>query len=416
MGKSFYIHTLGCKVNWCDSNSMAIALIENGWILEKSKEKALVYILNSCTVTEKADADVRKYARKAKIDAKGPRFVVVTGCAAVTATATLKKIPEIDLVVLKTELDLLLDQINTFWNRLKQEETHEKSNIFADERQRRFVKIQDGCDQFCAYCIVPFARGVPKSSPCELILKEVNAAAAEGIKEVILTGIHIARYDDNGKDLQGLLREILLGTKIERIRLGSLESEFITSELMKLISSEERIMPHLHIPLQSGSNKILIAMNRKSTREQFCENLEAFQKLKLSVVSLDIIVGFPGETEQDFLETLQIIEKYDFIKIHAFPFSARKGTKAAEMKKLFVKSSIIKERMQRLKIAADNSAQRCRTSFLNYEFDVLVESNENGRCEGFTQNYIRVAFDANVSPRQIVKVKLGMPGVTFLEQ
>ncbi len=258
-------------------------------------------------------------------------------------------------------------------------------------RTRIFIKVQDGCNQFCAYCKVPYARGRTRSISIEKVLENVEKIIENGTKEIVVTGIHLAAYQDKDKDLSYLLQKIAEKTSIQRIRIGSLEANAVTEKLCELFKKFPQIMPQLHIPLQSGSDKILELMNRPVRVSDFNRAVNLFlSSHPLATVSTDVMVGLPGELQEDFEETIKIIERFKFLKAHIFQYSPREGTAAAKMKNLFVQSSEIKKRERILIEKANVSAELCRKQFETSKLNVLIEEKKDEFWEGFSENYLRI--------------------------
>ncbi len=395
---SFYLHTLGCKVNWCDSESIAAYAEKEGWNRVEKVSDAQVCVINTCTVTKHADASARKIIRR--IYRENPDvYIIVTGCYAKTDGEVLSKLEEIDEVVLPGNDKNLVKRMDfgathfssKFLEKTAKIEEFCKKTEKSSSRTRIFIKVQDGCNQFCAYCKVPYARGRTRCVSVEKVLKKVEEISAKNTKEIVVTGIHLAAYRDKEKDLADLIEEIAKKSSIKRIRLGSLEANAVTEKLCKLFKKYPKIMPQLHIPLQSGSDRILKLMNRPVRVSDFIRATELFlSSHPLATVSTDVLVGLPGETEEDFEETVKIIERFKFLKAHIFQFSPRPGTAAAKMEKLFVQPSEIKRREKILIEKSKISAQLCRKQFENSKLNILIEEKKDGYWEGFSENYLRV--------------------------
>ncbi len=419
--KTFYIHTLGCKVNWCDSEKIAEAAVKYGCMRVSDPRTADFCILNTCTVTSQADATARKLIRKfKKNNLTAPIFV--SGCYARTDTEKIRQIPEVDLVIESDDSEKIFSEIKNFLT-LSAPDIEKNYNpvvsnklYLPTDRTRAFIKIQDGCERFCAYCKIPYARGKAKSIPLKQIIGELNNLAENDVKEVVITGINIAAYNYESNNLADLLKKISKLKIIPRIRLSSVEATAITANLCKIFAGSEVLMPHIHIPLQSGSNKVLRLMNRKI----FAEDVEKAANQFLSivdnaVVTTDIIVGMPGEEKEDFEKTIQMVEKIPFGKVHIFQYSPREGTAAAKMKKLFVQPSIIKEREKKLIETAEKTAEKCRRKFADKKLNVLIEHNNKGEWEGFSENYLRVkSSQKNLKQNKIVELNMNNPENEFV--
>ena len=341
--------TLGCKVNQYETNAMAQKFLEKGYKVieeekEQNEEKPDICIINTCTVTNMSDRKSRQMLRREKENNKNV-IVVAVGCYAQVAKNELNKIPEIDLVLGNNEkVDIVKyveDYINENENNIEIEDVMQ-SRLFSDfgditftEKTRAVVKIQDGCDRFCSYCIIPYARGRVRSRKPESIISEITKIAEKDIKEVVITGIHIASYGKDFKEeykLIDLLEEINKIDGIERIRLGSIEPLLITDEFVERLKKLDKICHHFHLSLQSGCDETLKRMNRRYTTEQFKEIVKRLRNTYSDVnLTTDIIVGFPGETEEEFEKTYKFLDEIKFYKMHIFKYSQRKGTKAAVM-------------------------------------------------------------------------------------
>ena len=338
--------SLGCKVNQYETNAMMQECINNGYEIREFNEFADVYIVNTCTVTNMADRKSRQMLRKMKEINKNA-IVVACGCYAQIAREELKKIEEIDIIIGNNEkkdlVKIITDKMVEKTDKIKeeisdvlhQEKYVEFGTTTYTEKTRAVVKIQDGCDRFCSYCIIPYARGKVRSRKLENIINEVQKIANNGIKEIVITGIHIASY---GKDfnyeikLIDVLEALNKIEGIERIRLGSLEPTLITEDFIERLIKLNKVCNHFHLSLQSGCDDTLKRMNRKYNTKEFKKSVELIRKnYKDAIITTDIIVGFPGETEQEFLQTYKFLQDIKFYKMHVFKYSQRKGTKAAQM-------------------------------------------------------------------------------------
>jgi threonylcarbamoyladenosine tRNA methylthiotransferase MtaB len=424
--KCFYLYTLGCKVNWCDSEAMAAAAIQHGWQRVHDVHTAAVCIINTCTVTTHADARARKAIRRMRRESPDAR-IIVTGCYATTDTETLAAMPEVDQVLTCREEIRIGQVLDTVYDTAHGAGIPGGSNVVtpdiktflpSGERTRGFIKIQDGCNQFCAYCKVPYARGKQRSRPLSEIMAEAAAHVQAGCKELVLTGIHIAAYDDSGIRMPGLLQKLAENVSVPRIRISSLEATAFTDELMDTFDRYPVLMPHVHIPLQSGSDKVLKLMSRTVTRAEFLRAVRLFLAYSdLATVTTDVIVGLPGEDEDDFRQTLDIIDEIPFAKVHVFPFSPREGTAAVQMKDRFISSTVIHRREQELIKHAGRAAEECRAAFATAELDVLIERKHMGGWEGFSQNYLRVrSTRPDLTTNMVAVIKMAKPGNVFLPQ
>lgn len=424
--------TLGCKVNQYETNAMMQEFIKNKYEIVEFEEVADVYVVNTCTVTNMADKKSRQMLRRVK-EINQDSILVAVGCYAQVAKDDLAKIPEIDLILGTNEKKNIIKYIEEL--QIEREENQTQKEIvtdvihnpeFADfgtvtytEKTRAVIKVQDGCDRYCSYCIIPYARGRVRSRKPESILKEITEIAKNGIKEVVITGIHIASYGKDFKDkyeLIDLLEEIDKIEGIQRIRLGSLEPKLINKEFVERLSKLEKICDHFHLSLQSGCNETLKRMNRRYTIEEFETGVELLRKEYPQVnLTTDIIVGFPDETEEEFETTYNFLERIKFYKMHIFKYSPRKGTKAAVMPRQ-VDGNKKEERSKRLIELSDKNEKQYNQTYIGKEAEVLFEEEhrENGirYIKGHTTNYMVVKMeipeDENIEQyeNKIEKVKI----------
>ena len=381
---------------------MTQKFIENGYEVVQVEEKADVYIINTCTVTNMADRKSRQMLRRVK-QINPNSVVVATGCYAQVSKDELEQIEDIDLVLGINEKNNIVEYVNGYLNtRTKYSETSDvlHQSDFLDfgtvthmEKTRAVIKVQDGCDRFCSYCIIPYARGRVRSRLPESIINEITQIANAGIKEVVITGIHIASY---GKDFRNnyklidLLEEINKIEGIKRIRLGSIEPTLITEEFVNRLSKLEKICDHFHLSLQSGCDATLERMNRKYTTEEFEKVVVLLRKYYKNVaLTTDIIVGFPEETNEEFVQTYNYLNKIDFYKMHIFKYSPRKGTKAALMKNQ-VPGDIKEERSKKLIELSDKNQKEHNEKYIGQKLEVLFEEREKEYIKGHTTNYIVV--------------------------
>ena len=398
--------TLGCKVNQYETNAMAQKFLEKGYKVieeyEQNGEKPDICIINTCTVTNMSDRKSRQMLRREKENNKNV-IVVAVGCYAQVAKNELNKIPEIDLVLGNNEkVDIVKyveDYINENENNIEIEDVMQ-SRLFSDfgditftEKTRAVVKIQDGCDRFCSYCIIPYARGRVRSRKPESIISEITKISEKDIKEVVITGIHIASYGKDFKEeykLIDLLEEINKIDGIERIRLGSIEPLLITDEFAERLKKLDKICHHFHLSLQSGCDETLKRMNRRYTTEQFKEIVKRLRNTYSDVnLTTDIIVGFPGETEEEFEKTYRFLDEIKFYKMHAFKYSQRKGTKAAVMPNQI--PGDIKELRSRKLIELSNKNEfEINQKYIGQKVEVLFEEEKEGCYKGHTANYILI--------------------------
>ena len=397
------ITTLGCKINQFESATMSEALDREGFRVVPFEDEADIYVINTCTVTARTDAESRRLIRRA--GRRNPRArVVVTGCYAQIAFESLREMPGVDLVlgnVEKKGITGLLKEIGTGPKvlvsdiSLEQRTTGTALESFA-EHTRAFLQVQNGCDAFCSYCIVPFVRGRSRSVPPDEVLAGIGTFAEKGFREVVLTGIHLGGYGLDltpRESLLGLLTAIETQRLVPRLRVGSVEPTEISDAFIQFLAGSESVCPHLHIPLQSGSDTVLGRMNRKYSTARFREVLE---KLVTAVPDIclgcDIIAGFPGETEDEFQEGLRFVEALPIAYLHVFPFSPREGTPAAVMPDQ-VNGAVVRERAQALRRLSDRKKRAFYQRFLGRELSVLVQEKEpDGVLKGLSRNYIPVTF------------------------
>lgn len=418
MKVAFY--TLGCKVNKYETNGMIQAFLEKGYEIVDFTEKSDIYIINTCTVTSISDKKSRQMIRRTK-QLNPEAIVVAVGCYAQVAKDKLEEIKDIDLILgisEKTEIIKYVEEEIKERNPktyisdvMHQKQFVDFGSVNYTDKNRVAIKVQDGCNQFCTYCIIPYARGRIRSRKIENVKKEVEDLAQKGIKEIVITGIHVASY---GKDLEenigliDLLEEINKIDGIERIRLSSLEPTLITEEFVKRLSKLAKICDHFHLSLQSGCNETLKRMNRHYTTEDFKEATELLRKTYPNVaLTTDIIVGFPGETEEEFNITYEFLKEINFYKMHVFKYSPRHGTKAEKMPNQ-IDGNIKEERSKKLIELSDKNEINQNKRYINKNLDVLIEEFEEGYYKGHTTNYIMVKIQENTNNLQnkIVTVKI----------
>jgi len=384
------LDSLGCKLNQAETELLARQLAEAGYQLVSPLDEADVYILNTCTVTHTADSKSRhrlRLAHRRSPDA----LVIATGCYAQRAPQELAQIEGVSLVVGNNEkayLPRLLKESGCMGSPLSVQGDL-TTNHDAGFRTRALVKVQDGCNSFCAYCIVPLVRGREKSLPVDHVVAEVRHRAAQGYKEVVLTGVKIGAYNYDGVNLNGLLEHILNETGVERLRLSSLQPQEISPELIGLWR-DRRLCPHFHLSLQSGSDGVLSRMKRRYSVSDYEQSVSLIRaQVPEAAITTDIMVGFPGETDEEFEESYEFCRRVEFARIHVFAYSPRQGTQAAQMPHQ-VSDKIKKERSQKMLALAQESAQNFSRRFLGRTMPVLFEQQSNGVWSGHTANYIKV--------------------------
>lgn len=414
--------TLGCKVNQYETDAMVELLEKAGYEIVPFKENADFYIINTCSVTNMAERKSRQMIHRAKKN-HPDSIIVAVGCYVQTAAEELKKEYAVDLLVGNNKKKDIVTILGEYEKEEKNTENiidiahtkeYETLNIQKTmEHTRVYVKIQDGCNQFCSYCLIPYTRGRVRSRTKTEILDEVKKLAENGYQEIVLTGIHISSYgqDLESDNLQSLLLELHEIEGIERIRLGSLEPRIITEEFVKTISSLYKICPHFHLSLQSGCDATLKRMNRKYTTAEYEKACNILRKYYDSpALTTDVIVGFPGETEEEFLETVQFLEKIHLYEMHVFQYSKRRGTRAEKMENQVAPSV----KHERSKILLDMTARQKREyeqSFFGKEEMVLVEEkivqNKEEYFTGHTKRYLKVYLLSHKNiEKQMIRVKI----------
>lgn len=416
--KKVAFYTLGCKVNQYETESIKNQLIKKGYEEVSFEDKADIYIVNSCTVTSVADRKTRNMLRRAKkINPNGA--VIVTGCYAQTNSKELLEMEDIDYVIGNTDKSGIVNFIEDIENRIM--EKLKNHNIFLDseyteyefatlrEMSRAYVKIQDGCNNFCSYCKIPFARGKSRSRQKNNILKEITKLSQEGFKEIILIGINLGAYGEdleNGGNFEDLLKDILKIEGIERVRIGSVYPDKISDEFIEMFSNP-KLMPHLHISLQSCDDTVLKRMRRKYGSSLIEERLTKLRKTVPNMeYTADVIVGFPGESQEMFQNSYNLIDKIGFSGLHIFQYSDRENTLASTFEDK-IDPKVKKERADELEKLKEIMAERERKKYLNRELKVLVEEEKDGYLYGYSENYLRVKFKGKAtSLNHIVSVKI----------
>jgi threonylcarbamoyladenosine tRNA methylthiotransferase MtaB len=383
-----YLTTLGCKLNQSEAESWARDLVSAGFEIVDDPADADLSIVNSCTVTHIAARKSRQRVRQCA-RANPQAQIVVTGCHAEIAPTEAARLPGVRLVVGSANKEQLVKTICARFGPAPSDAPAPMPRLLG-AHTRAFVKVQDGCDNACTYCIVRIARGSQRSRPSQVILDEILARQAEGYQEIVLTGVHIGAYGrDRGQTLAGLVREVLAHTQFPRLRLSSIEPWDLTPDLLELWDNP-RLCRHLHLPLQSGSDATLERMNRRYTASEYSDLLAAARRtIPDLAVTTDVIVGFPGETEADFEASAAFVDAMAFARLHVFPFSARQGTAAAGMPAQ-VPATVKKERAARMAAIGQRCGMAFRSRFLAQTMDVLWESQSSGQWDGLTDNYIRV--------------------------
>jgi threonylcarbamoyladenosine tRNA methylthiotransferase MtaB len=399
------LDSLGCKLNQAEIELLARQFAEAGYQVVSGADDADVYILNTCTVTHIADSKSRhrlRLVRRHNPDV----LVVATGCYAQRAPQELSQIEGVDLVVgneEKSHLLRLLEEAGYLSGPIPQGSTSDHNMGF---RTRAMIKIQDGCDNFCAYCIVPLVRGGEKSLPVEQVIAEVGHRVAQGYREVVLTGVEIGSYSCDGVDLKGLVEHILNDTDVERLRLSSLQPPETSPQLIGLWH-DPRLCPHFHLSLQSGSDGVLRRMKRRYSAADYEQAVSViWGVVPDAAITTDVMVGFPGESEAEFEESFSFCRQMQFARMHVFSFSPRGGTEAATMPEQ-VGDKVKKERSQRMLALAEDSARRFHQRFLGQKLAVLFEQQCDGVWSGLTGNYIKVYTESREGlTNKLLPVKL----------
>ena len=407
------ILTLGCKVNTYESEYIMHLLKEAGYQIKDFDDFCDVYIINTCTVTNTSDIKSRKMIRKA-IRKNPDACVVAMGCF-IEANKDFQ-LPGLDIILGNRDKSKIIELLDEWF--LKQGEIRrlystlprEFEDMYINEfpgRTRAFVKIQDGCENFCSYCIIPFVRGKCRSKNPDEVIEEITDLVNHGYQEVVLTGIHTGNYGvDLDTNFASLLKRVVAIPGLLRLRISSIEITELTKEVLEVIRDSSIIVDHMHIPLQAGSNHVLSLMNRKYDLDYYFNKIKEIREVRPNMaITTDVIVGFPGESEEDFLETIDTCKKVGFTKIHVFPYSERKGTKAMELPD-HIEPSVKKERARRLLLVSKELECSFYASFVGSEVTVLVEEEKDGKSYGHTDNYLHVEIPSVLPHNTFVKVRI----------
>lgn len=419
MNKKAAFYVLGCKVNQYELEAMKSLFRQAGYRIVDFEQMADVYVIHTCTVTHQGDRKSRQMIRRAV--RKNPQAIVaVSGCYAQVAPGEILEIPGVDLVVGMQNRHKIVELVEKVAE--KREPLNATGNIIRYrhfdelpldevERVRAFLKIEEGCDQFCSYCIVPFARGPVRSLAPDRVIEKVKQLVEMGFREIVLTGVHTGAYGmdlGEGQNLAGLLKKLVKISGLKRLRISSIDANDFDQELIDTVTEYPVICPHYHIPLQSGDDWILEKMKRRYTTGDYAKIIDALRSRRPEVsITTDVMVGFPGENEEHFENTFRFIKAMEFSDLHVFKYSRRAGTKAAEMP-LQVDASTKEERSCRLIELGQELSQKYGRKFLGRTMDVLVEKQgEQGLWEGHTDNYLKVKFCAEGQWRgELVPVRL----------
>lgn len=414
--KKVAFHTLGCKLNFAETSTISRSFPSEKFERVPASSKADIYIINTCSVTDAADKKCRQAIRKFITLSPGA-FIAVVGCYAQLKPQEISSIPGVDLVLGTNEKFDISDYINGFTKKQKAEvhscdlpsDDRFNPSFSLGDRTRSFLKVQDGCDYGCSYCTIPMARGRSRNPEISTIIREAEHIAGKGVKEVVITGVNIGDFGKStGNSFTGLLKELVKVQGIERFRISSIEPNLLTEELLVLMATNEKILPHFHIPLQSGCDKILGLMRRRYTRDLFALRIKmVLDKLPLAGIGADVIVGFPGESDSDFEDTFSFLEGLPLSYLHVFTFSERPDTVAEQLpgKILFKDKENRSKRLIALSRQKNLIFKKLNTGQVT---NVLFESTRNeGLITGFTSNYIRVEYpwESNLAGK-IKKVRL----------
>ncbi|GEL03887.1 tRNA (N(6)-L-threonylcarbamoyladenosine(37)-C(2))-methylthiotransferase MtaB [Rummeliibacillus stabekisii] len=421
---SVAFHTLGCKVNHYETEAIWQLFKDEGYERKDFDHQSDVYVINTCTVTNTGDKKSRQVIRRA-IRQNPDAVICVTGCYAQTSPAEIMAIPGVDIVVgTQDRMNLLsyIEQykkerqpINAVKNIMKNRVYEELDVPYFTDRTRASLKIQEGCNNFCTFCIIPWARGLMRSRDPQEVVRQAQQLVDAGYLEIVLTGIHTGGYGQDLKDynLAQLLRDLEANVKgLKRLRISSIEASQLTDEVIEVLRDSKIVVNHLHIPIQSGSDTVLKRMRRKYTMEFFGERLDRLREVlpDLAITS-DVIVGFPGETEDEFMETYNFIAKHQFAELHIFPYSKRTGTPAARMEDQ-IDEEIKNERVHRLLTLNDQLAKEYASRFEDQVLEVIPEEvvqegKDTGLLTGYTANYMKVVFEGSEDMiGKLVKVKI----------
>lgn len=425
-GKSVAFHTLGCKLNFSETSTIARMFMEKGFQKKKFDEAADVYVINTCSVTENADRECKSIVKQA-LQHNPEAFVAVVGCYAQLKPEEISRIEGVDVVLGATEKFKLLNYINLS-HKTEHATVHNceiaEADFFVDaysvgDRTRSFLKVQDGCDYSCTFCTIPLARGKSRSDTIENVVANANKIANSGVKEIVLTGVNIGDFG-YGRDIDGdvkkrrtytffdLIQQLDEVTNIERFRISSIEPNLLKDEIISFVAQSKRFVPHFHMPLQSGSNVLLKLMKRRYQRELYADRVSQIKTLMPDAcIGVDVIVGFPGESEELFLETYHFLNQLDIAYLHVFTYSERENTEAIHLDNVVPMA----ERKKRNKMLRVLSAKKLRAFYAAQKgkiMEVIFEhENKSGYMFGFTPNYVKVKFPFNETlVNQKIKVQL----------
>ena len=402
-----YIETLGCKVNPYESEVIKEEFLRNGYELADNLSDANVIVVNTCSVTNQSDAKSRKVIRNARKNNKNA-ILVVCGCSSQNHQDELKDLGA-DILIGNKDKSKIFDYVNNYDNKqiinyynMINTDFEKMSLDNYSERTRAFVKIQDGCNNYCSYCIIPYLRGTIRNKDLNDAINEINTLVNNGFKEIVLTGIHTGSYPE----LVKLIQEISKNDKLERIRISSIEATEINDEFLKELKNNNKICNHMHIPVQAACDNTLKKMNRKYDMNKFKEIINKIREVRPDInITTDLIVGFPTETKEDFLESYNNANEIKFGKIHVFPYSKRDGTVAAKMKSI-VTDAEKKERTHKMITLSNKLENEYYNKFIDKTLSVLVEEVFDKYCTGHTDNYIKVIINKKLEHNKFYNVKI----------
>ena len=414
--KKVAFYTLGCKLNFSETSAISRIFQERGFVKVNFEDQPDIYVINTCSVTDNADKKCRKVVKEA-LKHSPNAFVTIVGCYAQLKPQEIATIPGVDAVLGAAEKFQLVDILDGFVKKEKPQ-VHASPITAADifhpsysfgDRTRTFLKVQDGCDYSCSFCTIPLARGTSRSSAAKDIVQSAREIAASGTKEIVLTGVNIGDFGiqpglGRQENFYDLVQQLDAVAGIERFRISSIEPNLLTNEVIQFVAQSERFVPHFHVPLQSGSNKILRLMRRRYLRELYAERVAAIKAvMPHCCIGVDVIVGFPGEIEEDFLDTYHFLNELDISYLHVFPYSERSNTRASQMAGS-VPQPERSRRANMLRILSEKKRRHFYEQHLGRETNVLFEADiTDGYMEGFTDNYIRVV--AKYDPLLVNEIK-----------
>lgn len=413
---TFSIYTLGCKVNAYESEFITHLFTSRGYKLVDYNNSADIYIINTCTVTNSADNKSKKIIRHTRKNNPNA-IIIVCGCYTQYKNGEIQNIDDVDIIIGNKDKSKIIDYVEKFLKDkkkitniydLRKQEFEDMEIKEFNSKTRAFVKVQDGCNNFCSYCIIPYVRGNVRSKKLEVIIEEITNLVNNGHKEIVLTGIHTGHYgSDINSNLTELLQSISKIKGLERIRISSIEITELDDKFLNELENNKLIVDHMHIPLQSGCDKTLKEMNRKYDTKYFEEKINKIRSIRPNIsITTDVIVGFPNETSEDFNNTVNFIKKIKFSKLHVFPYSKRDGTKASLMDNQ-VDEKIKKERAHILLELTKKLEYDYYNKFEGRTLKVLFETNKNEKYQGHTENYLEVEVDSDIDIRnKIFDVKI----------